>query len=155
MTDSSARPGSEGLMTIQQRNNGSQSLPSCFRVPALSHGGGLRRIIASGSRHMLPEQAELAVSEQAQCEAAQVRCCGRLIRHGRSRPDVDTAAPVDLAPFLQPSLNASYDVRPAAPSSFPLPSLPLQERDWLRPGRCRSWLCCIARLPSHRTIICS
>ena len=94
---------------------------------------------AGWSLPVVQDDAELAAPEQAQREAVRARC-------GRSSSvDPNTAALLNCGTFqVLAALRAPYWT-PLLPSGQQ-PHLPLEERDWLRPGR-RSWPCCTVRFP--------
>ena len=82
---------------------------------------------------MLPDHSELAALQQVQREVALARRCWRLI------VDPNAVSAVDCSTFLAASTERFF--RRLASSLVPsaiLPLLPLQERDWVRPGR-RCW----------------
>ena len=84
---------------------------------------------------MFPDQAKLAAPEQAQREAGKVWWEAH-----PSIPILPRRSPVGCGTFLAASTERLFS-RPARSlgvSSVDLPLLPLQECDWLRPGR-RSW----------------
>ena len=80
-----------------------------------------------------PYHSELAAPQQVQREAARARRGGRLI------VDLDAVSAVDCSTFLAARTERFF--RRLASSlvlSAIVPLLPLQERDWVRPGR-RCW----------------